>query len=159
MKIRTASLFLVFFALCSCGRRDHGQLINNTNDTLTLTLKLNYPANEFSPDNYFREQIANNEKSQVKDYKLAGDCMVAFDAATNMATLKLNPKDKIDLGTIRIPLYRSDYRTWEFTEIHIKGNNFEVNAKDRGIMNFIEKEDHWFGQDTYSLVIGTKSKL
>jgi hypothetical protein len=33
---------------------------------------------------------------------LAGDFLVAFDTATNMATLKLNPKDKIDLGTIRM---------------------------------------------------------
>jgi hypothetical protein len=156
MTTQTLLLTLGLFSLVSCGRQDTGCILNKTDDTLTLTLKLNFPANEFKPDNYFREEIIKKEKSKTKDFKLAGDCLVEFDTSTNIATFRLNPKDKINLGTIRMPLKRSDYRTWEFREISITGHNFELNAKDKGIMTLIEKDNHWDGQESYSLTIGQR---
>ncbi|MFM7015455.1 MAG: hypothetical protein ACKOX3_03910 [Bacteroidota bacterium] len=159
MTITSKIRILVFglILLYSCGRTDNAFIVNKTQDTITLNLKLNYPTNTNRPDNYFRNQIMDKEKSTVRDSKLAGDCLIEFDSINNIATLRLLPNDRLKLGTIRTGLSRDDYKTWEFTEINIKGNNFQIDAKEQGIMTFVYKDKSWLTQDSHYFVIGKNS--
>jgi hypothetical protein len=150
------TLFTLILLLCSCGRTDNGSIINNTRDTLSITLKLNYPANDNKPDNYLREQIIKGEKSQVKESKLGGDCVTDFDTLNNVATILLFPNDELHLGTIRAGFSRNDYQTWEFTEINARGRNMQIDARDEGIMSFVKFENRWFSHDNYYFMIGQK---
>lgn len=155
MKTKITALILGAFLLLSCGRTDSAYILNNTNDTLTLTMTLNYPFNEYKPDNYFGMDVIHNVKSNDKNYKLAGDYLISYDSISNIAILALNPKEKIELGTIR-EFTRNDYRTWEFTDIKAKGRNFEIYAKDAGIMTFVEIDKKWYTQDSHHFIIGQK---
>jgi hypothetical protein len=105
---------LICFAplLISCGRRDQGYILNDTKDTLTLKLTLNYRLTEKCPDNYFRSELINRERSNQKEYKSGGDCLISYDTSSNIAILKLNPKDKLKLGTIRDGS-RENYECWD----------------------------------------------
>lgn len=145
---------LGLFLLLSCGRTDNAYIVNNTQDTLTIALKLNYPTNQNRPDNYFREEIIHKVKSPVKDWKLAGDCVVDFDSINNCAKLVLLPNDKLKLGTIRSGLTRDNFETWEFTEMAVHGRNVEISAKNKGLLNFVKKDKSWFSQDSHYLLLG-----
>ena len=153
----TAFIFLsILILLFSCGRRDPAVLVNNTADTVNLSLKLNYPHTENCPDNYLREQILSMEKSQSKEFKLGGDCLVSFNENENVAQLVMFPNDVISLGTVRMPLRRNDYKCWEFTEIKVQGKDFEMKANGNGIMSFVKANTHFWGGDNYEFIIGTK---
>ncbi|MFN6946114.1 MAG: hypothetical protein ACK4ND_14285 [Cytophagaceae bacterium] len=117
-------------------------------------MKLNYPPSELQPEEHFRNSIINKEKSTAKDWKLVGDCVVAFDPKENIVALKLLPKDRIRLGTIRVGLTRDNFKTWEFSDIKITGTNINFEAKDNGIMTFIKKDKKWFSQDSHYFMIG-----
>ena len=158
MKLNNTLLNIIFCILLftGCGRTENGYIVNNTNDTLKITLKLNYPTSDLQPDDYFRNSIINKEKSTVEDWKLIGDCLTDFDSIKNIALLKLLPKSRIRLGTVRVGLTRDNYKTWEFSEIKIIGNNFTIEAKDNGIMSFIKKDKKWYTQDSHYFTIGEK---
>jgi hypothetical protein len=147
-------ILIAIIFLIGCGRTENGYILNNTNDTLKIVIKLNYPPTEHQPEEYFRNSIINREKSSIEDWKLVGDCVTDFDQDENIATLKLLPKERIRLGTVRVGLTRDNYKTWEFTEIKISGSSFNIEAKDNGIMTFIRKDKSWFSQDSHYFIIG-----
>lgn len=135
-------LFLVFLSitLCSCGREDPGRIINDTDETVTMFLKLNYPGTKYCPDNYFREEIMLYKYSETDGHTTAGDYTVEFDSITNSAILKLLPGQKIDLGTVRLDADRNDYRSWEFKSITCKGDKgFRMHAEGPAIMEYVSK--------------------
>ena len=153
LKIKIVSLINLAFLFYGCGRTDNGYIVNNTDDTVSVFIKLNYPANEYCPENYLREQLLTKEKSTVHEYKLGGDCLVSFDSVTNSAVLKLYPYDQLNLGTVRVGLHRNDYRTWEFTKIVITSPKFKIEAKDKEIMNYVESPNCAFGQNAHAFLI------
>lgn len=128
------------FLLTACGRQHPGKIINDTDETLLVSLKLNYPYTEECPDNYFREDIFSNYKTNDPEYKTASDYTISFDSIKNTALLKLMPDEEIDLGTVRAGCNRNNYKSWEFTEITCKGNKgYKMHAKDEEIMEYVDK--------------------
>jgi DNA topoisomerase VI subunit B len=87
---------------------------------------------------------------------LGGDCLVSLDTTTNIAELKLNPNDEINLGTIRAGLHRNNYKMWEFTQITIASKNLRIEAKDKEIMDYIETPTCAFGGNKYAFIIKEK---
>jgi hypothetical protein len=151
--------FWLILALISCGRHDTAYIINKSNDTLLITLYLNKKDNVKRPDDFFLQEIVSKEKSQTKDYKLAGDCLISYDSIQNKGIFRFYPRDKIKLPSIRMGgPSRNDYQCWEFNKIQIQGNAVEIMASDRGIMTFVHKKSPWFAADYYNLEIETNKK-
>lgn len=151
--------FLLSLLLVSCGRHDKAYIINKSNDTLLVTLYLNGRDNVKRPDDFFLREIVSHEKSQINDYKLAGDCLLSYDSIQNKGVFRFYPNDKLMLPTLRMGgPSRSDYQCWEFNKIQIQGNSLEIMASDRGIMTFVHKESSWFADDYYTLEIETNKK-
>ncbi len=119
-------------------------------------MKLNYPTNDYRPDNYFREQLLEKDTARTSYYNFAGKCLVSFDTTTNIAILKLPPGNEINLGTIRAGLHRNDYRTWEFTQITATTKNFKIEATDKNIMDYVETPTCAFGGSKYAFIIKQK---
>lgn len=141
MKVRILAAIVLLFIFTACGRKHPGKIINDTDETLLVSLKLNYPYTEYCPDNFLREDIFANNKTDNPEYKTASDYTISFDTAKNTALLKLLPDDEIDLGTVRMGGgNRNDYRSWEFTEIACKGDKgFSMHAKNEEIMEYVDR--------------------
>jgi hypothetical protein len=140
MKLTALAIPCLLVVLTGCGRTDPGRIVNGTDETLLVALRLNYPFTEHCPDNYFREEIMQNYKAGPKESKTAADYAVSFDSISNIAVLKLLPDDVIDLGTVRLDADRNDYRSWEFTDISCKGNKgFTMHAQDESLMKYVGK--------------------
>jgi len=144
----------LLFLLTACGRRHEGSIVNNTDETLTLTLKLNYPYTDAQPDNYFRNNIIEGTKiSHEGEIKTAADYTISYDSLTETAVLKMAPDDEIRLGTVRMggPT-RDNYKSWEFTEVTCRGNNgYYMHASGAQIMDYVS-EPFW-SLNTYKFVI------
>jgi len=132
-------LFLLSLLILSCGRDNPGCIVNETDQTLLVTVKFNYPHNKFCPDNYFREDIIhaaesiNDSTTEVIDVQLC-------NVTENSAILKLKPNDIINLGTVRLDADRNDYKSWEFTEITCKGDKgYYMHAEDKELQKYISK--------------------
>ena len=147
MSVKSVILILLSLFFCSCGRQHPGAIINDTDETLMVMLKFNYPSTDYCTDNYFREEIVSNDKSKTSDY------VVNFDSIKNTALLRLLPDKKIDLGTVRLGGgNRNNYRSWEFTEIRCKGDKgFKMHAKDAALVKYIHR--NIFSNYTHSFVI------
>ena len=154
--VKLISIFIYLNILCSCGRHDNAYIVNNTNDTILVELTLQDSITKERPDNYFwtaSYSKVNDRKDSLRGVK---ESVVSFDIISNLVILKLNPKDMIGLGTVRLDTRRSDYKSWEFTEVKIIGNNFEYHAKDNGIMSFVKEETHLLTPTVYYFTIGNK---
>lgn len=140
MNARILPALALVFILSACGRKHPGKIINDTDETLLVSLKLNYPYTEYCPDNYLREDLFSNYKTDNPKYKTASDYTISFDTINNTAILRLLPNEEINLGSVRADGNRNDYRSWEFTEITCKGNKgFRMHAKDQEIMDYVNK--------------------
>jgi len=145
-------LLLVF--LTGCGRRHNGSIVNDTDETITVTLKLNYPYTDTNPDNYFRENIIDEIKvGSPEEAKTAADYIISYDSLTETAVLKLQPDDKVPLGTVRMggPT-RDKYQCWEFTEITCRGSKgYYMHASGPKIMDYVSKP--FWSVNTYEFTI------
>lgn len=155
MKVKILSFVFLALFLCSCGRQHPGRILNDTDETLLVTIKLNYPFTEYCPDNYFYKKIAQNNDVRTEGIKTATDFTISFDSIKNIAILKLLPNDEINLGTVRLGGgNRNDYRSWEFTEITCKGSKgYTMHAKDEQLMDYVNKRYYLFSNYTHSFTI------
>jgi|GEM_PF-5898997 len=137
MRVKSVILIFLLLFFCSCGRKHPGVIINDTDETLLVTLKLN----QYSPDNYLYDDIILNYKSQPGDAKSIGDYVIRFDSISNIAVLKFSPSDKIYIGTVRAGGNgRNDYHGWEFKEISCKGDKgFKMHVKDATLMDYVHR--------------------
>ena len=110
--------------LYSCGRHNEGFIVNKTNDTIVLALTLQDSISKQRPDNYFwyaSYAKANDTKDTLRGIK---ECLISFDSSSKIALLKLYPNDMIELGTVRLDATRNNYKSWEFDEVKVVGNDF-----------------------------------
>lgn len=149
MRERLLPLILAGCALLACGRHDPGALVNNTDDTLSIILRLNRPPLPHCPDNYFRLSLLQGDS-------VNGLRLLDLDTASDLVTFDMWPHATIDLGTVRLDAERNDPRSWEFSEIHVSGKRFMLSAADTGLNNFIVRNRHLLWQDDYAFVIGAE---
>jgi len=92
MRVKSVIFIFLLLFFCSCGRKHPGVIINDTDEILLVTLKLN----QYTPDNYLYDDIdiILNYKSQPGEAKSIGDYVIRFDSISNIAVLKLSPSDK-----------------------------------------------------------------
>lgn len=123
-------LFVVLFTLFllfGCGRSDIGCLVNATKDTLVVTLKSN-PLTR-SSRNY-------------RVYDKAS--IISHDSVSEIEIIQLKPQQVIFLGSFAAgDGSRSDYRTWEFSEISVKGPNVQIDAKGDEIMKYVKTKSSY----------------
>lgn len=151
---RIICTWLTLLLLCSCGRSDHAAIVNRTADTVFLLLWLNQPGTPGCPDNDFREAVIRKERSQEPGIYVAGDCLLSYDTATGQAGFRLLPQQRMELGTLRLPLHRDNDRAWEFSRFSATGSHFSVQASGAGMLHFVHSRHSWFAAPQYELVIG-----
>ena len=154
MKNSTSFCIVILTCLSSCGRTDIGSIKNNTNDTIKLEIKLNYPESTDCPDNYFREELLDknvriNRNDQNEIYRL-----ISIDTSSNFAVVALMPNQSINLGTVRADVSRKYYKSWEFTELRAAGKNLSVQVKNEGILKLVKREENFFSNDEFEFNIG-----
>lgn len=116
--------------LFGCGRADHARIVNKTEDTLILNLKLNY--------DYIPGYLGGNSPGPSPEY------IISYDTINQIETLKLNPKESMYLGSIDAGLSREDHKTWEFTEITIKSPKGIAVVKNEEILKYVKKTSGTF---------------
>lgn len=131
-------VFLCLILLLSaCGRKHPGSIINDTGETVLVTLKLA----DSNPDNFLHDDIVSSYKAGAGEPKAIGDYVINYDSVTKWATLKFLPNDTIYLGTVRAGgSGRDEYTGWEFTEITCKGDKgYRMHAKNEQIMEYVDE--------------------
>jgi hypothetical protein len=154
MKIIWKTYLIVMTLLASCGRTDPGIIKNNSDDTLQLLLKLNYPESKECPENFFREELLQKYIRPEFNKDSTNYWLTQFDTSQNIAIVTLLPNRNIYLGTTRVGLHRTNYKVWEFTELTVIGKNLKINLKDNAINTFVKLNKHFIGQDDYEFNIG-----
>ncbi|MFL5730363.1 MAG: hypothetical protein ACJ75J_12825, partial [Cytophagaceae bacterium] len=97
----TYVIFVALLALTSCGRHQHGYIINNSDDTLMVEFEIR-DSTLRGHTNYFYYSILQHSRSSEKNFKLPGDLLVNVDTAGKTATLRFMPGNKLSLGTVRV---------------------------------------------------------